>query len=41
MVRGLNQNFGVLGYCVIGIFVLSWVVSIAIYRLRRFEEMEA
>jgi nickel/cobalt transporter (NiCoT) family protein len=39
-VRQLNENFGVLGYCVIGIFVLSWIVSIAIYRLRRFEELE-
>jgi high-affinity nickel-transport protein len=36
----LNSNFGVLGYCIIGIFALSWVVSIAIYKLRRFEDLE-
>jgi high-affinity nickel-transport protein len=41
LVSRLNDNFGVLGYCVVGIFVLSWIVSIAIYRLRGFEEMEA
>src|ERR1700685_2533955 len=31
----LNSNFGVLGYCIIGIFALAWIVSIAIYKLRR------
>jgi high-affinity nickel-transport protein len=36
----LNSNFGVLGYCIIGIFALSWVVSIAIYKFRRFEDLE-
>jgi len=36
----LNDNFGVLGYCIIAIFTLSWIVSIAIYKLRRFEELE-
>ena len=37
----LSDNFGVLGYCVIGIFALSWVVSIAIYKLGRFEDQPA
>jgi high-affinity nickel-transport protein len=36
----LNENFGTLGYCIVGLFALSWVVSIAIYKLRRFEEIE-
>ena len=36
----LNSNFGVLGYCIIGIFALAWIVSIAIYKLRRFEDLE-
>jgi high-affinity nickel permease len=30
----------VLGYCIIGIFALSWIVSIAIYKLKGFEELE-
>lgn len=36
----LNSNFGVLGYCIVGIFALAWIVSIAIYKLRRFEDLE-
>jgi high-affinity nickel-transport protein len=36
----LNNNFGVLGYIIIGLFVLSWIVSIAIYKWKRFEDME-
>jgi high-affinity nickel-transport protein len=40
LVGRLNDHFGVLGYCIIGIFALSWIVSIAIYKVRRFEEIE-
>jgi high-affinity nickel-transport protein len=39
-VGSLNENFGVLGYCIIVLFVLSWIVSITIYKVRRFEELE-
>jgi high-affinity nickel-transport protein len=39
-VSGLNDNFGMLGYCIIVLFVLSWIVSIAIYKVQRFEELE-
>jgi high-affinity nickel-transport protein len=39
-VARLNNNFGFLGYCIIAIFALSWIVSIAIYKLRRFEDLE-
>jgi nickel/cobalt transporter (NiCoT) family protein len=40
MVRRLNDNFGTLGYCIIGIFVLSWIVSIAIYKWKRLDDLE-
>ena len=40
LVNKLNDNFGVLGYCIIGIFVVSWMISIAIYRWRRFDQLE-
>ncbi|ARM00252.1 nickel transporter [Burkholderia pseudomallei] len=33
------DNFGMLGYAVIGIFVLSWLASAIVYRLRRYDEM--
>ena len=36
----LNGNFGALGYFIIAIFALSWVLSIAIYKWRRFDELE-
>jgi nickel/cobalt transporter (NiCoT) family protein len=40
LVGMLNQNFGALGYIVVGLFALSWTVSIAIYKWRRFEDLE-
>jgi len=36
----LNQNFGTLGYLIVGIFALCWLVSAAIYRIKRFDDME-
>lgn len=36
----LNGNFGSLGYFIVGLFVLSWVVSIAVYRWRKFDDLE-
>jgi nickel/cobalt transporter (NiCoT) family protein len=39
-VARLNNNFGALGYCIIAIFALSWIGSIAVYRLRGFEKLE-
>jgi high-affinity nickel-transport protein len=39
-VRRLNENFGTLGYCIIALFALSWILSIAVYRWRRYDELE-
>jgi high-affinity nickel-transport protein len=39
-VNRLNQNFGMLGYCIIGLFAASWVLSIAIYKWRGFDDLE-
>jgi high-affinity nickel-transport protein len=36
----LNGNFGLLGYGVVGLFIVSWAVSIAIYKWRRFDLIE-
>jgi nickel/cobalt transporter (NiCoT) family protein len=36
----LNDNFGTLGYFIVGLFVLSWLVSITIYKWRRLDEIE-
>ena len=36
----LNASFGALGYAIVGLFALSWIVSIAIYKWRRFDDLE-
>jgi nickel/cobalt transporter (NiCoT) family protein len=40
-IGAVNDNFGVLGYVIIGIFVLSWLGSVAVYKFRRYDELEA
>jgi high-affinity nickel-transport protein len=40
IVAKLNGNFGMLGYGIIVLFALSWVLSIAIYKWRRFDDLE-
>jgi nickel/cobalt transporter (NiCoT) family protein len=39
-IGALNDNFGSLGYLIIGIFVGSWLFSMAIYRLGRFDLLD-
>jgi high-affinity nickel-transport protein len=36
----LNENFGMLGYGIVALFALSWILSIAIYKWRRFDDLE-
>jgi high-affinity nickel-transport protein len=38
-VAALNDNFGVLGYVIIGIFVIAWLGSMLLYRLRRYDDI--
>ncbi|MGA9777350.1 MAG: HoxN/HupN/NixA family nickel/cobalt transporter [Limisphaerales bacterium] len=40
MVGSLNNNFSVIGFVIIGVFVASWAVSIIIYRMNRYDEIE-
>ena len=39
-IGGVNDNFGILGYVIIGIFVLSWVGSVLFYKFKRYDELE-
>jgi high-affinity nickel-transport protein len=39
-IGSINDHFGVLGFIIIGIFVASWLGSIAIYRTNRYDEIE-
>jgi nickel/cobalt transporter (NiCoT) family protein len=36
----LNANFGTLGYFIVGLFVFSWLASMAFYKWRRFDDLE-
>jgi high-affinity nickel-transport protein len=36
----LNDQFGLLGFVIIGVFAVSWIGSLAIYRLNRYDEIE-
>ena len=32
--------FGILGYTMIGIFILAWIISVSVYKLKRYDEIE-
>jgi high-affinity nickel-transport protein len=40
LIGALNDNFGSLGYLIIAIFAACWLISIAVYRLGRFDRLE-
>ncbi len=40
-IGALNDNFGAIGYLIIGVFVLSWGASMAIYRARGYDRIAA
>ncbi len=37
LVAALNDNFGTLGYLIIGIFAAGWALSVALYRARGYD----
>ncbi len=39
-IGSLNDNFGVLGYMIIGLFLVAWLLSYAIYKVKRFDDLE-
>jgi high-affinity nickel-transport protein len=40
VIGSLNDNFGVLGYVIVALFAVSWIVSLLIYRIKRYDEIE-
>lgn len=40
-IGSLNDNFGVLGYVIVGIFIGAWLISYLVYRANRYDEIEA
>jgi nickel/cobalt transporter (NiCoT) family protein len=41
LVGNLNDNFGTLGFVIIGLFVVSWIGSAIIYRIKGFDRHES
>lgn len=39
-ISSLNDHFGALGYFIVGLFLVSWIVSLAVYKWCRFDELE-
>ena len=39
-IGALNDNFGLIGYVIIGVFVVSWIVAVLVYRLRGYDRLE-
>jgi high-affinity nickel-transport protein len=40
MIGSLNDNFGVLGYVIVGVFVIAWGISYVVYRVNGYDEIE-
>jgi len=39
-VTNLSDNFGTIGYLIIGIFIASWAISSIIYKVKRYDDIE-
>jgi len=39
-IGSINDNFGLLGYIIIGVFALAWAVSVVWYKAMRYDELE-
>jgi high-affinity nickel-transport protein len=40
LVGSLNDNFGILGFAIIAVFIASWAGSILLYRLKGYHRVE-
>ena len=39
-IAALNRNFGSIGYLIIAVFVASWLIAAAFYRLKKYDALE-
>ena len=39
-IGAINDNFGVLGYIIIGIFLVAWISSVIVYKVKRYDTLE-
>jgi nickel/cobalt transporter (NiCoT) family protein len=40
-IGSLNDNFGLLGALIVGVFAAAWAISYLVYRVNRYDEIEA
>jgi high-affinity nickel-transport protein len=40
LIGSLNDHFGAVGYALVALFAVSWLVSAIIYRVKRYDELE-
>jgi nickel/cobalt transporter (NiCoT) family protein len=39
-IGAINDNFGILGDIIIGVFLIAWIDSVIVYKLRGYDELE-
>ena len=39
-IGAINDNFGIVGYIIIGIFAVSWIGSVALYKFKGYDKLE-
>jgi high-affinity nickel-transport protein len=39
-IGALNDNFGLLGYGIVGLFIVSWLISYVVYRVKGYDDIE-
>ncbi|MGI4812195.1 MAG: HoxN/HupN/NixA family nickel/cobalt transporter [Janthinobacterium lividum] len=39
-IGSLNDNFGLIGYVIVGVFVISWLLSAVVYKWKRYDNLE-
>jgi len=39
-IGAINDNFGILGYLIVGIFLVSWLISFIVYRAKGYDTIE-
>jgi nickel/cobalt transporter (NiCoT) family protein len=40
-IGSLNDNFGILGYCIVGIFMAAWLIAYLVYRINGYDKIDA
>jgi high-affinity nickel-transport protein len=39
-IGSLSDNFGMLGYLIVGVFVAAWLISYVVYRVNGYDQIE-